>query len=184
MKNIAKWILNFCLLIFLSSAFASNDSLTNVYDSAEKQYSIHYPATWQYKDLGKGAVVFVEINGKKPHLTSINIQTIFTKKAHGTYPTIKALMDDFWSQVPKHADQAKLYDRKPITLVEPDGTKLTGEQTTLTFKEYGVTFKQWQIMVMTNDGILFQAWAYRAPIQDYDANLKLAESMLATWVIN
>ena len=176
-----KYLICCGLLFWTCSVFATQSDLSNIYESREKQYSIHYPASWQVHDHGKGMVVFIGKVGKLP--LSVNIQTIFTKKAHGEYPTIKALMDDFWYDVPKHTDQVKFLERRPILLVEPDGAKLSGEQATLTFKERGVTFKQWQIIVMSRDGVLFQAWAYRAPLKDFDTNRPLAEDILASWEI-
>lgn len=183
MSKIMQFLLGLILTCLVSNVYANYGLLKRTYESKEKQYTIQYPTNWQFIDEGKGAVVFRGKAGKSSLPVSVNIQTIFTKKARGEYSSVKALMDDFWSQVPRHTEDVKFQGRRSIMLVESDGTKLSGEQTTLTFKENGETFKQWQIMVMTKDGRLFQAWAYRAPLKYYNANLSLAQSMLTSWRI-
>lgn len=169
------------LLILLTplTAFAADTSFSsNLY-----RYSINYPANWRIAEHGNGVVVFTAKDASSKKTFTVNIQTIFTKKGGGKYKSIKDLMDDFREQVPMHTQAAKFLERKPFELTEPDGTKLSGEQTTLTFKENGQTLKQWQIMLTSRDGTLFQAWAYRAPLQIFDANQAQAASMLASWVI-
>jgi hypothetical protein len=171
-------------LLCLSSAFATQEELTQSFTSKVYHYSLRYPAVWIYHDKGKGVVIFENKKGTDASPFLINLQTLFTKKGGGEYPTIKALMDDFWSQVPKHTERVNFLDRKPILLLQPDGTRLMGEQTTLTFYENGQTFKHWQVMMMSRNGLLFQAWAYRAPLSFYEANKAYAEAMLASWVID
>lgn len=93
-------------------------------------------------------------------------------------------MDDFWSQVPRHTENATFLYRKPIVLVEPNGVKHNGEQTLFTYKENGETFKQWQMMTTDSNGIIFQAWAYRAPEKYFTDNQPIAAAMFASWVID
>ena len=93
-------------------------------------------------------------------------------------------MDDFEVQVPMHTQDAHLFDRKSFELSESNGKKISGEQIYVTFKEGKQTYKQWQIMLMSADGILFQAFAYRAPSQYFDEYLPEASAMLASWIIN
>lgn len=147
-------------------------------------YSIHYPNTLTYSDHGDGMVTFKGKVGVPPSPMFVNIQTIYTKNHTGKYATVKDLMDDFTTQVPRNNPEANFLERKPITLVEPDGTKLKGEQTILTFTEKKVLLKQWQIMVMNQNGTMFQAWAYRAPLKYFDINRPIALAMLASWEIH
>ena len=172
------------IFIVTSNAYAENDTLTNVFASNLYQYSIRYPTTWKLAEHGEGVVVFTGQDAQSKRHFTVNIQTIYTKKGGGKYKSIKDLMDDFRSQVPIHTQEAKFLDRAPFDLKETDGSTTSGEQTTLTFKENKQTYKQWQIMLTSKDGKLFQAWAYRAPIESFDANRPLAASMLASWIIN
>ncbi len=161
-------------------AHAMQHPSTYLYENQNYKYSIQVPDKWQAHDHGDGVVVF-----NSPHAqTTVNIQTIFTKKAKGHYENVKALMDDFVSQVPKHTQHAKFTDRKPIVLTLSNGTKLIGESIILTFFENDVSFKQWQVMLINQDGRLFQAFAYRAPVNDYDLDYKKAMTMFASWNID
>ncbi len=178
-----QYLLSCMLGCWVVNVWANHPLLTQSYENQEKQFSIQYPTSWKMHDEGKGTIIFLKKEGKSSLPISVNIQTLFTKKARGEYSNVKALMDDFWAQVPKHNEDANFIERRPITLIESDGSKLLGEQTTLTFKENGQTFKQWQIMVMNQNGTLFQAWAYRAPLKEYNSNLKLAQAMLISWRI-
>ncbi len=146
-------------------------------------YEIKYPKAWK-SHIGENGVVFFayEIPDTKV-IIKANIQTIFTKAGGGKYKDVKDLMDDFLIQAPRHSQHAKLFDRKPIELAGPDGAKLSGEQITLTFEENKQEYKQWQIMMMSQDGKLFQAFAYRAPIKYYDEYLPGVTAMLDSWVI-
>lgn len=163
-----------------------NDITTDMktYVSQDDHYSIKYPATWDSFDRGKGVVVFKNHADKTGYPLMVNIQTLYTKKGGGKYATVKDLMDDFYSQVPMHVEQAKFVERSSIVLTEPDGTKIYGEQTVLTFVMNNHTLKQWQVMLMNQNGKIFQAFAYRAPIEFFEANKSTAQAMFNSWVVN
>lgn len=166
------------LLTWSGALFA--EELTQQFVSKDNHYTISYPANWRMFERGQGVVVF---KPKPGTAFLINIQTLLTKQAGGTYPDVKALMDDFYSQVPKHVNHAKFIWRLPIELMQPKGESLVGEQTLLTFEEGGQTLKQWQVMLVKKAKV-FQAFAYRAPLAQFDATKPLAEAMLHSWIIN
>mgnify|MGYP000063543442 CR=1 FL=1 len=166
------------LLCFLNVAFP--DDLPQQFVSKDNHYTINYPTHWRVFPRGQGVVVF---KPKPGAAFLINIQTLLTKEAGGTYPDVKALMDDFYSQVPKHVDHAHFMWRKPFTLQQSAGS-LRGEQTLLTFNEAHQTLKQWQVMLVNKNDKVFQAFAYRAPEGEFDASQPLAQAMLHSWVIN
>jgi hypothetical protein len=168
------------LLINISVAYANSMALKNIFDSQSYHYAIHYPSQWKVHDHGDGVVVFKPFTDSK---TFINIQTIYTKKAGGHYATVKDLMDDFKSEVPRHAAGVTFFARQPIVLQQPNGEKLVGESITLTFKDHLQWLKHWQVMLVNQSGRVFQAFGYRAPIRNFDANYALATEMLQTWVI-
>lgn len=177
-----KTILLLCACITLS-AFAADNASMKQFNGEKYRYTISYPSDWRVYDRNDGTVVFKEITHGSVYPSSVNIQTIYTKKAKGTYKNIKALMDDFVGQASKSVQDVKFLDRKPLTLVEADGTRISGEEAIMSFSDHGRKLKQWQVMVMTNDGKLFQAWAYRASDRNFDANLGVAKEMLHSWKI-
>lgn len=162
----------------MGTVFANAPLPMRSFVSQAYHYSIHYPASWQCHAKDQGVVVF------NTQAASVNIQTIYTKKGGGHYASVKDLMDDFQSQVPRHTQHAHFLERHPFVLTQTTGEKLTGEATTLTFYENGQTLKQWQIMLISRDGLIFQAWAYRAPVKEYADNLTDAVAMLRSWVID
>jgi hypothetical protein len=171
------------LVLVSFSLYAADASVMKAFNGEQYGYTISYPADWKVYDHKDGVVVFKTEESKGAYPTTVNIQTIYTTKAKGSYPTVKALMDDFEKNAKRHADAVKFLERHPITLVEPNGDKLVGEETTMLFKDHGKQLKQWQVMVMTTDGNLFQAWAYRAPEERFAITLPLAKKMLGSWDI-
>jgi hypothetical protein len=182
MNNIIKFILLFCCLT--QNIYAIQIEKTLSLAMPQYRYSINYPAQWSYQDKGEGVVIFKGKTLDGSHLISANIQTIATKKFGGHYVDVKALMDDFWDQVPKHMEKVKFIERKPIELVESDGRSFQGEQTTLTFIENGVTMKQWQVMLITQDGMIFQNYAFRTTADEFDKNFAVANTMYHSWMID
>lgn len=186
MFNRAKSILHFVCLImtsFIPLAYAIDVPQMASLDIPKYFYSIQYPVGWTHQDHGKGLVVFKGKTLDEKSGVLVNIQTIATKKNHGHYVDVKALMDDFYQQVPMHTEKASFGERQPITLVSAEGETLHGEQTTVTFYEEGKLIKHWQVMFMNPDGMLFQTWAYRTQETEFDANHPLAEEMLSSWKI-
>jgi hypothetical protein len=184
MRIFSKTIIFIFFCCTIQSVFTSASAAAlHTFTSKTYHYSIQYPADWKLYDKGKGVVVFKSTTNNQQHEAMVNIQTIFTKKGGGKYASIKDLMDDFWSQVPMHTQAAHFLERNPVILIEPDGTKLSGEQTLFTFREDGKSYKQWQTMIMSRDGILFQAFAYRSTAADFAASYPLAKAMFASWII-
>lgn len=170
------------LFVALAACAAEKPDM-KLYDGAKYRYTISYPAGWHVYDRNDGTVVFKDNSKKSAYPSSVNIQTIYTKKANGTYKDVKELMDDFSEQAKHAATDVKFLERKPITLIEKNGVKISGEETMMSFRDHGKTLKQWQVMVVTNDGKLFQAWAYRASEQNFDKYLGVAKKMLDSWNI-
>lgn len=161
-------------IIMFPSVYATE--LTQLFQSTNYHYSISYPADWSYHQVDPGAVIF---KPNLPNHQSINIQTLYTKQGGGKYKDVKALMDDFYDQVPRHTNQVLFLERKPISL-----TSYQGEQTTFLFSENGLHYKQWQIMLLTEKGNIFQAWAYRNLQNNFDKDYEIAKEMLNSWKIS
>lgn len=181
-KKIIYILMLFFIVSNLTMALTTDIPLAHEFNSSEYHYSIHYPADWKMTNRGKGVIVFTYRSDQSLHMT-INIQTLYTQKGGGKYKDVKDLMDDFYSQVPMHTQNAKFLERKPIQLKQPDGTVFRGEETTLTFKENGRIEKQWQVMLLNKDGILFQAFAYRAPITVFDVYRPVATAIFTSLIL-
>lgn len=175
-------IISLCLLN--SAVFAQNRQpvLDHEFTTATYHYSIPYSSNWKVFSRGDGVVVF-KLQDKQSPGVSINIQTIYTKFGGGEYPDIKALMDDFYSQVPQHFGKVKFLKRDAISVKQPDGSLRVGEQTTLNFSMNGVAYQQWQVMLISRDGRLFQAFAYRSPVAYFNQYQPLAAAMVSSWKI-
>src|SRR3982751_4529472 len=87
----------FFMIVFLAVAtvYAKNDLEMKLYNGEKYHYTIQYPANWHVYDHDDGVVVFKKLGLRAVYPTSINIQTIYTKKAKGSYTNVKELMDDF-----------------------------------------------------------------------------------------
>jgi hypothetical protein len=177
-----RWIILFLSLVSFS-LYAKENPVMQPFNGSQYRYTISYPSDWRVYDHRDGVVVFKYQPNKTTYPVSVNIQTIFTKKEQGSYASVKDLMDDFVKNAKKHTDDAVFSDRKPFSLDNPQGETLQGEQATLTYRDHGKTIKHWQVMLITKDGSLFQAWAYRAPEDVFQTSLPLAKDMLATWII-
>lgn len=171
-------------VVAVSLAYAGDVALTETFSNPLYHYTIQYPSDWKCDDRGQGVVVCRNHQNKNTPALSINIQTIYTKKADGKYATVKDLMDDFRQQVPMHTRNAVFLERKPVLLKEPDGTYRDGEETVFLFRENGITYKQWQVMMLNSDGNLFQALAYRAPEKYFASYYSLAEQIFSTWSLD
>jgi hypothetical protein len=157
--------------------------MTRLLNLPEYHYSIQYPAQWTYADAGEGVVIFKGKTIDGSQKISVNIQTIATKLNGGHYATVKALMDDFWNQVPKHAEKVRFVERGAIELAGSDGEVLKGEQTEVMFFVKGKMLKHWQVMVMSPDRMLFQTWAFRTTVGEFEENREIGGEMLESWKI-
>lgn len=171
------------LSCYTAATFAAHTAQTLQLNMPQYDYAIHYPTQWTYQDRGEGLVVFRGKTLDGLETISANIQTIATKKNGGHYVDVKALMDDFWIQVPKHAEKAAFLSRDAIELVGSDGSVLKGEQTIVTFYQHKKMLKHWQVMLMTHNGMIFQTYAFRTTADEFDKNQALAEAMFQSWQI-
>jgi hypothetical protein len=170
------------MFMVAASVYAAADVATKLYDGKKYHYTIQYPADWHVYDHDDGVVVFKKLGLRSVYPTSVNIQTIYTKKAKGTYANVKELMDDFTANAKSDVTNVTFSERKPIILIDTNGVKIHGEEITMSFEAQGTKLKQWQVMVITDDGRLFQAWGYRAAETNYELDLPAAKNMLNSWV--
>lgn len=153
------------------------------YDNHDSRYSIKYPKDWVYDQSNPGTVIFSGKQGTPEFFSTVNIQTILTKKSGGDYEDVKAFTDDINKQAKKESSEAKFLEQGPISITAVNGLKMEGQYLIFTYKYRNIMFKQWQIVLLRNDGQVFYAWAYTSPVAQYDKDLPIAQEMLKTWVI-
>lgn len=153
------------------------------YDNKDSKYSIKYPKDWVYDQSNPGTVIFSGKQGTPEYFSTVNIQTILTKKTGGDYDDVKAFMADINKQAKRESTDSKFLEHGPISIAGSNGIKLQGEYLIFTYKYKNIMFKQWQIVVLRNDGQVFYAWAYTSPVTQYEKDLPTAEAMLKTWSI-
>lgn len=162
---------------------ATPGALTKKYDNQDSRYTMSYPATWEYEKSGDGTIIFSGKRGSPAYFSTVNIQTVLTKKSGGDFSTVKQFMADIKLQAKTQSPDVKFLESGPIDLGEKSGIKEKGEYTVFTYRYKDQEFKQWQIVVLRDDGQVFYAWAYTAPIKQYPDSEDIAKAMLDTWVI-
>jgi hypothetical protein len=162
---------------------SNSNELTNTYDNKDSRYLMKYPASWEYEKAGDGTVIFSGKRGSSSYFSTVNIQTVLTKKTGGDFSTVKEFMADIKHQAMTQSPGVKFYESGPIVITEKNGTKDKGEYTIFSYQYKGKAFKQWQIVVLRSDGQVFYAWAYTSPLSQYPNDQVVAKNMLDSWVI-
>lgn len=157
--------------------------LDKYYESQKSKFSIKYPSDWIYDDTAKGSVLF---SGKKQtaaYYSTVNIQTVISKKSGGEYKSVNDIIEDVRKQILHESPTATFLSHGLFSLIQPDGTSVKGEYLTFIYTYESNIIEQWQIVVPRQDGTVFYTWAYTAPIELYGQYLDIAKAMLATWAI-
>lgn len=166
-----------------NAIFKNSDILKKIFKSQEDRYSINYPENWGNSLSAQGALILNGKPGTLSFLSTVNIQTIFTKQFGGGFSNLKDFMDEVKRQAEKETSHAKFLKSGVFQLKQTDGTKLNGEYLLFTYDLQGKMYKQWQIVVLRNDGEVFYTWAYTSPIEQFDYDLPTAKAILKTWSI-
>jgi|GEM_PF-1547666 len=162
---------------------AKSIAVTNMYDNQDSRYVMKYPSSWEYEKANDGTVIFSGKPGTSAFFSTVNVQTVLTKKTGGDFANIKEFMSDIKHQAVDQSPGVRFVDSGTVEVVEKSGTKDPGEYMVFTYKYKGKEFKQWQVVVQRNDGQVFYAWAYTSPVQQYTDDLAVARAMLESWVI-
>lgn len=157
--------------------------LTNSFDSKENKFIINYPDKWTHALLKNGTVILSGKLGTRAYYSTINVQTILSKKTGGKFRNVKQLVDDIKKQVREMADNAIFLESGPVVVTEKNGAQAKGEYLIFTYTYNGYIYQQWDVIVSRNDGEVFYVWAYTSPQKQYTKDLPLAELILKTWQI-
>lgn len=153
------------------------------YDNKDSRYTLDYPSNWEYEKAGDGTVIFSGKRGTPAYFSTVNVQTVLSKKNGGDFSSVKEFMADIKSQATSQSPSTKFIESGTLTVVEKNGKKDKGEFTIFTYNYKGKEFKQWQVVVLRNDGQVFYAWAYTSPVGQYENDVAVAKTMLESWVI-
>ncbi len=157
--------------------------MTNSYDNQDSRYTMKYPGNWEYEKAGDGTVIFSGKRGTTAYFSTVNIQTVLTKKTGGDFSTVKQFMADIKHQAVSQSPGVKFLESGPFEITEKNGKKDKGEYTVFSYTYKDKEFKQWQIVILRSDAQVFYAWAYTSPIAQYPNDLVVAKKMLESWII-
>jgi hypothetical protein len=161
----------------------SDIALSKNYTNVEGRYSIKYPDNWIYENAGKGSVIFSGKKDTPSYFSTVNIQTLLTKKSGGEYGSVKDVIDDIKKQVLKESPKTTFLNENNYDLTIKNGSQLNGKFLIFIYSYEGHIIEQWQIVIPRNDGQVFYTWAYTAPLSQYNQDLPIAKAMLASWNI-
>ncbi len=165
-----------------TSSSSQHSSLLNLYDDKSAKYSIKYPANWEYEKSDKGTIIFSGKKGTPSFYSTVNIQTILSKKAGGKYSTIEELLASLKKQISENASNDKVVAQGQIELPQ-NSKRLHGKYLIFTYTYRNQNFKQMQFVISRDDDQALYAWAYTSPIEQYNADLSTAKAMYESWII-
>lgn len=158
-------------------------SSTKLYDNRDSKYLIKYPSDWIYDESERGAVIFSGKKNTPAYYTTVNIQTVLTKKSGGDYSSAADLISDIKRQVLIESPKTNFVDRGKFEIPMKSGVNLIGQSISFIYTYKGHIIQQWQVVVLRDDKLVLYSWAYTAPIEQYSENLPTAKTMLSSWVI-
>jgi hypothetical protein len=162
---------------------ANNSSASeHVYEDQNNRYSIKYPANWIYETSGNGVVIFSGPKNTPAYFSTVNIQTILSKKAGGKYTNLKEMISSLKKQM--NVDPSTKIISEGDAALPQDPKRTQGHFLIFTYNYKGQQFKQMQYVIFREDGEAFYAWAYTSPIDRYDVDFAVAKAMYDSWVIH
>lgn len=167
-----------------STSSSSEVKLTNLFEDKNNKFSIKYPTDWIYEQPEKGTVVFSGKKGTPGYYSTVNIQTVLTKKSGGNYKNLQEFIDNLKRQAKSGSKDVNFVGEGPINISESGhGMKMNGRYLVFTYTVQGQKFNQIQFVFLRNDGQVFYAWAYTSPVSQYKVFYPIAKAMFATWSI-
>lgn len=161
---------------------SKQDSSSKLFEDKNNRFSIRYPTNWEYTKPEKGTVLFHGKEKTPAYYSTVNIQTVLTKKTGGNFSTVNELADDLKSQIMKRSSNAKILDQGDAQL-PTNPTKVQGKYLIFTYDYQGQSFQQMQFVLIREDNLLFYTWAYTSPKKQYKTYLPKAQTMYESWKI-
>lgn len=173
--------------MLFNQTYKNDDTFTQllpkVFNNQGNRYFIRYPANWQFNALNKSTLVLAGKEGTPAYYSNINIQTLRAQKIGGVYSTVPEVILNLKKQIEGTYSNVRYVEQGPITLNQLNGSQIRGEYVVFTYSNSGLAFKQWQVVILRNDGLVFYVFAYNSPLVQYQTNLAIAQAVLKSWDI-
>lgn len=159
----------------------SDIALPELFDNPNSKYSIRYPADWEYTQPDAGTVVIGGKKGLPSYESTLNIQTILTKKNGGKYNTLDELMNSIKKQIMSAPD---------INIIVEDYIKLEknanrigmdGKFMVFTYTYAGKKYQQMQFVFINKKREIFYAVAYTSPAARYEIDYPTVKAIFGSW---
>lgn len=159
-------------------------TLPNLFENKYSHYSIRYPADWQYRQPDKATVEFNGKEGTPYYYTTVNIQTIRSKKAGGVYGSLKEFIDVVKQQALQQETEVQFLAEDSFYLNKTENRiGMQGRYLVFTFTYQGQQFQQLQFIFLKNDNQVFYTWAYTAPIDRFKLDYPITQAMFKSWSV-
>lgn len=156
--------------------------LTNTYLAKNHGYVISYPANWTVTHPKKNIVLFSGKIGTASYYSTINIQTILSKKSGGHYESTEQLLLILKKQMKNQLKNIHIIEEGKATLPQ-NPNHFQGEYIIFSYTLKNQPFKQLQYLFSSENKSVFYSWAYTSAAQQYDSDLTIAKTMFASWKI-
>lgn len=170
----------------ITKNYTSNEvALENVFESKANKFSVRYPADWKYTQPYEGTVQFSGKEGTPFYYTTVNIQTLRTKKSGGVYSSIEELINDAKKQALEQRKDIKFLAEGSFDLNTTEnrmgmrGRYLVSTYTT----DQGQKYEEMEFIFLRNDGTVFYTWGYSAPIDRFKIDYPITKAMFASWSV-
>jgi hypothetical protein len=166
-----------------TSAKTSVSSDMQTFSDVNLGYSIQYPQDWTMEKPDSVTVLFSGPKEKDLFDVTINIQNLTSVNRGGKYTDNNDVVKDLKNQIKSMDKNATFSDVSDITFTRSDGMELTAKSFATKFVRQGKNFAIMQIVVPHGDSLTFHSLGYTAPVEKFDKNLELIQSILETWQI-
>jgi len=166
----------------LKEAFTAPDSngLRKFKDSGSN-YTLNYPANWEYEVADKGVVVFNGKKGTSSFYSTIIIQSTSPSTLGGKEKTASEVMNDLKKRSATLSNVEYLHNGD-YSITQADTKKMNGKYTVFTYTNRDESFKQYIIVLPRKDNAGFYIWEYMSPVMQFEADFPVAQQMLSSWV--
>lgn len=150
-----------------------------LYKDDRYNFSINYPADWQYQTGKRGMVIFSGQKDSGYVSININVQPLLTRRKGGKYADAQAFINDMHRQIEKL--NGSVVDENDIEL--PQNTAIHGKAITFTYNYQGIAIKQMQFILVPGTRDLMYVWGYTAPASEYEKGLPIGKAMYESFKV-
>ncbi len=150
------------------------------FKDTSSNYTLSYPANWEYEVADKGVVVFNGKKGTSSFYSTIIIQST-SAVVGGKEKTTSEVMNDVKRRSAVLANVEYLHNGD-YAITQADAKKMQGKYTVFTYTNRDESFKQYIIVLPRKDNTGFYIWEFMSPVMQFEADFPVAQQMLKSWV--